>query len=174
MTKPLQKILYLAILAIAIAGCNAGLSPQNAAFNKIISLDGMNTKLEFIALDSEDDPYKIGTSVKLGLKNLSENRIIFPSDYGLQLYTFQNGEWIRVDNKAQYFPEGNTQISPEGPDLPGQTTIGFFPDLIDMGKSTSLRVVIQGIVYEGDNPTDEEASAYIDIILLSAVEGTQG
>lgn len=174
MTKVVPKILILAIFALTVAGCNTGLSAQDAAFNKIVPMDGMNSKLEFIALDSKADPYKIGTSISLGLKNLSKNRIIFPSDYGLQLYTYQDDEWIRVDNVMQYFPEGNRQISPEGPDSPGQTAIGFFPKLIDMGKPISLRVVIQGIVYEGDNPTNEAASAYIDIILLSAIEGIQG
>jgi len=166
LTKQIQSILLLVILGLLSTSCSSTrLSPKDAAFDKLIPLAGMNSKLELIALDSKDDPYEIETHIKLGLKNLSESRIIFPSDYGLQLFTFLDERWEKIENLTQYFPEGNRQISPIGPDTPGQTAIGFYPDLKFEGQPIQIRVVIQGIVYEGDKPTDEQASAYIDIVL---------
>ena len=166
MNKRLNKFLVLLIVAISAASCkSADLSPEDAAFNKIIPLDGMNSKLKFIPLDSKDDPYRIGKSISIGLKNLSESKIIFPSDYGLQLFINNDGQWKKVDNLGQYIPEGNTQISPMSPDTPGQTAIGFYPDLKNQGQPIQIRVVIQGILYEGETSTDEKAGAYIDIML---------
>ena len=166
LTKPIQSILLLVILGLLGTSCSStALSPKDAAFNQIILLEGMNSKLEFIALDSKDDPYKIETHIKLGLMNLSESRIIFPSDYGLQLFTFLDERWEKIDNLTQYFPEGNRQISPMSPDTPGQTAIGFYPDLMNEGQPIQIRVVIQGILYEGETPTDVQAGAYIDIVL---------
>jgi len=166
LTKPIQSILLLVILGLLASSCiSAALSPKDAAFDKLIPLAGMNSKLEFIALDTKDSPYRIGTSIALGLKNLTDFTIIFPSNYGLQIFAFQDNEWSRIDNLMQYIPEGNTQISPKGPDTPGQTGVDFFPDLKNEGQPIEIRVVIQGIVYVDEMPTDEQASAYIDIVL---------
>jgi len=164
--KPTRNILLFVILGLLSVRCSStGLSQKDAAFNQIIPLEGMNSKLEFIALDSMENPYRIGTSIALGLKNLTDFTIIFPSHYGLQIFAYQDNEWRIIDNLMQYIPEGNTQISPKGPDTPGQTGVDFFPDVKNEGKSIEIRVVIHGIVYEGDTPTDEQAGAYIDITL---------
>lgn len=166
MAKAITKCLVLTIIALLGVSCKfGGLSPKDVAFNKIIALNEMNSKLEFIALDTKDNPYRIGTSIALGLKNLTDFTIIFPSDYGLQIYVFQDNEWSRIDNLMQYIPEGNRQISPTGPDSPGQTGVDFFPDVPNSDKPIEIRVVIQGIVYVGEMPTEEQASAYIDIVL---------
>jgi hypothetical protein len=153
LTKPIQSILLFVIIGFLAASCiSTGLSPIDAAFNKIIPLAGMNSKLEFIALDSKEDPYRIGKSISLGLKNLSESMIIFPSDYGLQLFNYRDGQWEKIDNMAQYIPEGNRQISPKGPDTPGQTAIGFYPDLKNEGSQSKFGWLSRGLFMRVTHP----------------------
>ena len=160
------RILFLLLVLANITSCSPkALQSKEAAFSRIVPLSEMNTRLKFMALDSSEKPYKIGSSIELALENTSSNRVIFPSDYGIKIFTYQNGKWISINNLTKYIPEGNTQVSPKGPDNPGIIGVGFFPDLSNDGRPIELRVVVIGDVYEGENPTGEKASAYIDITL---------
>jgi hypothetical protein len=55
----------------------------------------------------EDDPilansHKNGQRLALVLRNLSYKTIVFPSDYGLLIFVFQNQSWNPVENGFLY------------------------------------------------------------------------
>src|SRR3990170_4176891 len=100
--------------------------------------------------------------------NLSEYKIKFPGDYGVRIFRYDedNDTWIAIENGAIYFPPGNTQVSPKGPDLPGVIGVGLWPILQNESQPIDIRVVVVGSVERDNVLTDEQVGAYIDLTLL--------
>ena len=169
--KTINRLLVLVCILLNLCSCtSSNLSEKDKSFSEYISvpLDEMNKKIRFFIIkDDGQDKFRIGDSANLGLENKSRDRVVFPSDYGIRIYTYDQNyaKWTEVKNKAIYTPPGNTQISPKGTDTPGIIVVTFFPDIPMTWEAVKLRIVIIGTVYEDNLPTDEEAGAYIDITL---------
>jgi len=168
MSKTLRaSTLFFVLLIIATACSELNLSKKEAAFTQLIQVEEMNTKIEFWKL-KPTETYKIGDSVDLTLENLSEYKIKFPGDYGVRIFRYDedNDTWIAIENGAIYFPPGNTQVSPKGPDLPGVIGVGLWPILQNESQPIDIRVVVVGSVERDNVLTDEQVGAYIDLTLL--------
>lgn len=167
----INRFVVLACIMLYLCSCtSSNLSEKDKSFSEFnsVPLDEMNQKIRFFIIkDDGQDKFRIGDSATLGLENKSRDRVVFPSDYGIRIYTYEQNiaKWTEVRNKDNYFPPGNTQISPKGTDTPGIIVVTFFPDIPMTWEAVELRVVIIGTVYEDNIPTDEEVGAYIDITL---------
>jgi hypothetical protein len=171
MMKTVIQLLFLSCILLYLCSCtSSNLSEKDKSFSEFLSvpLNEMNKEIRFFIIEDDgQDKFRIGDSVNLGLENKSRDRVVFPSDYGIRIYTYDQNyaKWTEVTNKENYYPPGNTQISPKGVDVPGIIVVTFLPDLPITSDAVELRVVIIGTVYKDDAPTDEEVGAYIDITL---------
>jgi hypothetical protein len=167
----LSKISYLSITALSflflLAGCSITMSSkQEAAFKELFPNIEMNSKIRFWDPKTANETFRIGDSVDLTLENLTKDKIVFPGDYGVKIFTFNNtGSWTDIPNRGKYFPPGNRQVSPKGDGMPGVIGIGLSPALTSKGKPIVIRVAVVGTVYHDNVPTDEQVGAYVDVTL---------
>ena len=104
--------------------------------------------------------------IELSLENVSEKRVIFPSDYGVKVFTYVNeSDWIEIENSAHYFPPGNPQVSPKGPDSPGVIGVPLCPELTDFELPIGIRVVVLGQTEAVQGEASEQVGAYIDVVI---------
>jgi hypothetical protein len=137
------------------------ISEKEASFVKVFS-EEMNTKIKFLP---PQKIFKIGECPYLGLENLSDKKIIFPSDFGLKIMTYTDNEWRYIKNTAEYVPPGNRQVSPKEPDIPGIIAISLCPDLPDFQTPIELRVVITGETESANNTVGSSVGAFVDILI---------
>jgi hypothetical protein len=43
-----------------------------------------------------------GSNISLYVTNKTNDCIVFPADYGFMIFAYQNGDWIKIPNKAKY------------------------------------------------------------------------
>jgi hypothetical protein len=167
----LSKISYLSItissFLFLLTGCSIiKSSKQEAAFKELFPNIEMNSKIRFWDPKTANELFKIGDSVDLTLENLTTDKIIFPSDYGIKIFTLNNSvNWTEISNRAHYFPPGNPQVSPKGEGMPGIIGIGCYPELTNEGKPIVIRVAVVGTVYHDNVPTNERVGAFVDVTL---------
>jgi hypothetical protein len=167
----LSKKTYLSITILSflflLTGCSITKpSKQEAAFKEFFPNIEMNSKIRFWDPKIENEPFKIGDPVFLTLENLTTDKVVFPSDYGIKIYNFgDTGGWTEIPNTGIYGPKGSPQVSPKETDMPGITAIPLLPALTSKGKPIVIRVVVVGTVYHDNVPTDEQVGAYVDVTL---------
>jgi len=167
----LSKISYLSITVLSFlflsTGCQISKSSkQEGAFKELFPNIEMNSKIRFWDPKAANESFRVGDSVDLTLENLTTDKIVFPSDYGIKIYTFKTpGSWTEIPNRGKYFPPGNPQVSPKGEGMPGVIGIGLSPALMSEGKPIVIRVAVVGTVYHDNVPTNEQVGAYVDVTL---------
>jgi hypothetical protein len=171
-TNIVIKIDILIVLISFLVACSSILNnPKEKSFAEIvpIPLNEMNSVLTLSIPVMEKGVYvpKQGDILTLALNNHSKDIIVFPSDYGINLYQYNNDvkNWIEIKNLGNYVPEGNRQISPRGGENLGQILIGALPDLPWESNPVEIRVVVIGTVSKDNKPTSEQVGAYTDVTL---------
>lgn len=164
--------IFLCSSFLVISCSSIGLSNKDELFKKIITLKDMNSTIRFQKPDSRVNTFKIEDEVFLILENLSGDFIEFPSNYGVRIFTFDQGEWKELTNGAGYFPQpgsspGNTgpRITPKGQEDPNLLGVPLFPVIGGNMEKITIRVVIIGNIMKTDVPTSQEAGAYVDVTL---------
>lgn len=168
MVKPIYYSLIFILLFAVISSCEAqNQSGQDKDFLEMFPLVEMNTKIQFWDPNRMIQTPRIGETLNLSLENFSQYKIVFPSDFGLRIFTFndQSMSWDEIGNNANYFPTGNRQISPKGTDLPGVILIGLQPTVLNEGKPVDVRVIVVGRVAQNGTPTNEQVGAWVDVTL---------
>jgi hypothetical protein len=169
MNAPQYRLLVIFWVLCILTGCQwqQDAKKDEAFSDKFLNIE-MNTVIRFWDPARSGGNFKIGKSIDLVLENFSPNKIVFPSDYGFKIYSYDENqkEWLEIQNEAIYFPTGNSQISPKGKDMPGVIAIGLAPALQPSEKPVNIRVVVIGTVYRDELPTSEEVGAYVDLELF--------
>jgi hypothetical protein len=166
MSKTIYRTSIFLYVLLLTTACLAKFSRKEASFFKLMPLSEMNTVIRFWR-PRPSEVFNVGDSVDLTLENFSKDKIKFPTDYGVRIFSFNrsDGQWSEIVNGMKYFPPGNPQISPKGPDSPGVIGIGLWPLLENKGASIDLRVVVVGNVEKDGVLTEEQVGAYIDLTL---------
>jgi len=125
-----------------------------------LPIENMNTSFVIV-----DDPvignsHKNGEILTLVIRNLTDKTIVFPNDYNLNLFVFQNQSWIPIQNRFLY--TGNNQLLPPSKVFPLGMVAVAYPYIPNLVKSIDVRIVMIGH-YENSNA--EEVGAYLDLIL---------
>jgi hypothetical protein len=125
-----------------------------------ISVEEMNT-----AFVIEDDPitansHENNKRLSLVIRNLSDKTIVFPSDYGLRIFEFQDQMWNIVQNRMGY-AESEKVLLPYDVFPPGLTAVAY-PNIPGLLEPARIRIVMVG---HYENSDSEVVGAYIDITL---------
>lgn len=110
--------------------------------------------------------------IGLILENNSSDYIHFHNDLGLRIFAYLEDvdRWIEIGNRINY--AGNDIIlSPKKSGLRTSKILTLrpdlfvFPDVLISIPPKSIRVVVQGIIYLENEPTNESVVTYIDVDL---------
>jgi hypothetical protein len=119
----------------------------------ILVLSSCNSKLP-------DDLPDIGVDVK------PPNQIAFARDYGAQMFIYDEGKWIKIENDIDYGETiTETIIVPVEGYLPNNGTADLAPYYPNLTKSMDMRVILIGRIVRDGKVTDEKTAGYIDVIL---------
>jgi hypothetical protein len=167
MIKSIYHILLLISLLIMPSCKEHQQSAQDKAFLKMFPSMEMNTKIQLWEPSHLPEQPRIGKILDLTLENFSKDKIRFPGDYGIKIYSYNNisNSWEVIGNDITYFPLGNPQVSPKGTDFPGIIGISAVPMIVNEGKPVDIRVIVIGSVVRDGTPTSEQVGAYVDLTL---------
>jgi len=157
-----RKNTFVLIIFLLFSACQN--SQKEVAFHAKYQDTPMNVELQFW---KPTDKFFVGESLSLDLENFSTDKIVFSFENDVTILTFKNGEWVEINNDAQYYPPNPyRQISPKGPESPGVIGIGLSPQISNNTRSpVEVRVVVVGYLYRGDEKTNDKTGAYVDIRL---------
>jgi hypothetical protein len=150
------------IFMILVSGCNqASKLPQTPDLG--IPANEFNSRVRLIAPYGLNN-FKINDSVNLSVEVISNDQIMFRTDYGARIFELQDHAWVEVPNLTTY-PEGYYLLFPSKGDPFKQGVASVFPVLKDQNQPVRLRIVIIGNIYREGQMTDEQTAGYIDVVL---------
>jgi hypothetical protein len=165
MNKKAVFILLITFASLLAAFLIAATIMKYESFKTVVQLDTFGEDIELDYWLPEDrNNLVIGQSIALTLKNTSTYPIKFPSDYGISIYQYQNNEWHKIEKKGVYTP-GDYELLPRGGDNPGQTSIGFMPDIASVDHPITIRVLVVGTKIDLDSNEQTKVGAYLDVLL---------
>ncbi|MBI3737922.1 MAG: hypothetical protein HY258_02625 [Chloroflexi bacterium] len=162
--KSTVKLLMLIILFLSITSC----APREKVYIEIapginFPSDEMNVRIKLNPIEGITQ-LKLQKVLFLDLVNISHTPIVFPQDYGVEIFVKKENQWIKVRNDFWYGP-GDKGVLPQEVDELGDAVVSIYPLIEDTGQSAMVRVIVIGTVYQNDQPTSTKTAAYVDLIL---------
>lgn len=155
------RIIAIIFCAILIASCTSNQDSQaERLFIDMYRDCEMNTLLRLSYIGGL---YEGDDRVNFWLVPLSDTSVIFPAGYNIGLFSFdeEQGQWVEIKNKFQYFPaDAKYIVGKNDPDKEyAQDLIGVKPI---SGKKADIRIIVHGHTYEGGAETDRCVGAFLD------------
>jgi hypothetical protein len=152
----------LAISLFFLASCTAksGSKPNDLP-GITIPIDEMNKAFIVEDLPVIANSHTNGKRLALVLRNQSDKTIVFPKDYGLKIFVFQNQAWSSVQNGFLYTGDENLLATSKA-FPPGLMAIAY-PYIRGLMEPTKIRIIMIG---HNENSITEMVGAFIDITLL--------
>jgi len=150
----------IALVAVLLAACQEKLDPQVVA---LVGSDRINLGVEMahIVPQPVDPPFE--GEFEVLVTNQSQDRYIFPIDFGAQLLIYSEGTdaWRQVDNFINYLPEdGSIVLEPRSEWPDNEHLFSVRPAFERREEDTRLRIVVVG-----QDELGEVVGAYLDIPL---------
>jgi len=182
----LQFQYVLLLIAILLSGCQSNQIEHD--FAKYLLTKDVNLRIKLVPNANPDDPvYHDDGTISLILKNISQDLIRFPVDFGIRMYTVnkeskqweevRNGEYYQITAVGMNLESAKRKLELEGgyPLYPVSSNIEEIssepitasPVLDGYELPLTLRLVVTGRVFRDDKPTDELISAYYDVEINS-------
>lgn len=110
-------------------------------------------------------PIKMGTVIDLYVANKTTDCIVFPYNYGLQIYTYKGGDWIEIPDTAIYMTKDNVTLDAKGSLFP-DAVVSVSPDYSYLNSDTQtqrLRIVLIGHLCKSGFPSEKTVADYVDL-----------
>lgn len=163
-------ILTLVLSSNLLSGCKPpSLSSKEQAFADIIPVPYHDLNDLFrLTIPPGLNDFKFGNSIHLELVNESQYPIEFPSDFGINLsyYDETSKKWGEINNIVVYLPLGNKELLPTTKDGPGGPGLTVYPDIQDLSKPITIRVLMVGELADEESSNEVLVGAYIDVTLV--------
>ena len=121
----------------------------------------LNQQIRLIAPQGLNS-YKIGDLVGILLEYDTSNKIVFPNNYNLRLFTLIDNQWIEIWEKPTERLPDKIVLSPETSSSYNQI-IGFIPSINDRTKIYNIRLYIFGDMLTPDGV--KKVAGFVDFIL---------
>ena len=149
----MKKAVFL-ILMVLIACTNRATQQSNAETNN------PNTEIVLSEALGLKDIYDASGVISLDLRNNSDSNILFPSDFGAEIYVQNGTTWEEVNNTFGY--SNGDQILPTASEYPPGLVVLVKPDLTEITmRPIILRVSVTGVL----NDSDQDVEAYLDVTI---------
>lgn len=161
-----RLIMLICFCFVLSAGCGSPqisptMSPQDASFQSVISIQ---LSSDLVLSPEEDKTIRIHDTKNIYLKNLSSECVIFPSDHGVSIWFYKNGQWVGVKDLMVILDPHDIILKPKG-EMFSERGFLIFPDyeVLASEKPSSIRIAIAGRLCENGSPTDTIVGNYIDL-----------
>ena len=159
----MKKTKYIVLISlILLAAC----SQNNPTSMPTIDVPTEELNTEFRVFIEEDlDGLRINQRLYLAVDVIGENQIIFPPDFGLEMFQYADGEWQAVQDVPTEYSGGDYILSPSKGDplMAGSTSV--FPLVTDKEKPVLIRIFIFGHIYRDVEMAGEKTGGYVDVML---------
>ena len=167
MRNLIGRTLLCASLVAILASCiGAPISEKESSFADLFPLDDINEslRLSFIEIYTSDI---VEGRIMLTIKNFSSRIMIFPVNYGARGFSYSGEDlgWVEFSNKINFSPEGGIGLDSADNDLSSSAFVLFSPDFREVDHPSRIRIIVVGNPVVGDELSDEEFGAYIDVTL---------
>jgi hypothetical protein len=122
--------------------------------------------VDFLDISVQSTDPEIGTKdIDLYVVNKTNDCVIFPYNYGLEIYFRVNGNWVKVNNLVEYFNTENrlltssSGIEPDG-------IIFIHPDYSSItDQPTNAKIILSAYLCNNGKPSSTLSKDYIEISL---------
>jgi hypothetical protein len=157
-----KKIILIALLLMGFTiSCSAKKDNSKDLPGIAIPIEEMNTAFVIVDEPVIVNSHKNGEHLTLVLRNLSDKTIIFPSNYDLSIFVFQDQVWKSVQNGFLY--TGGEKVLPTSDVFPPGLVAIAYPYIPELSAPVTIRIVMIGHYENADN---DNVGAYLDIPLL--------
>jgi hypothetical protein len=161
--KKIIIILMFVYLVLGISACAFQAKSQVETLPGVDLADShINAKFHLFAQPTNGNAFQNNQIFFIHLDNLSNQNIVFPSDYAVKMFSKVGSEWKSVFNMTTYANKNDHILFPQ--ESFGLET-AVMPYIPQLARPTLVRVLVIGTVYDGDQPTNDLEAAYCDITL---------
>ena len=122
--------------------------------------DKINTFIELKDTPELANSHKNNDTLTLQLINLSDKTVIFPDNYGLKVFSKEEGNWNEIQNN--FYNSGGTFTLLTAKQDPAGLPAAVMPNIPGLSSPTTIRVIVVGDV---ENNNSEQVGAYLDVVI---------
>lgn len=164
------ELLFVLNLFTISTGCNHNLLiPMDNIPNLGIPIDQFNIIINTKTVSPSNSKYfKFGETIYLDIHPLSDETIAFDTDFGHQIFRFEDDQWIEIDNLMIYPPiQGYFYLSPDSKDPFSKIArSAVSPNIQNSTEAMIIRIFTIGYIYRDGKVTNEKTGAWVDVNLV--------
>lgn len=150
--------------AIALSLCLFSCSPtlSESEFDTAVGTN-IQHYLDITSLDGL--PIKLNTVINLNIKNKTGDCVVFPYNFGVKMFVYQNHSWIDIPDNGIDVTHKDVVLDPRGGLFP-DTVVILQPDfskLEDMSIKHKMRIVMIGRLCKKGLPSSQNTADYIEV-----------
>jgi len=126
--------------------------------------EALNRKIRLLAPEGLNT-FEINSSIAVVVEVVGSEDILFPPDYGITLFRYDDGEWAQVQEVPATYTHGDVILPPSQGNILLTGTAVTTPILPETDKVVLVRVFVFGRVMREGVVTDDVEGAYIDVVL---------
>jgi len=162
--KAYFHVMLLAIIML-FTGCQASL-PESLP-DVGVKQEEINSRIRLTIQGVTDGTVKNQDNITIRVDVVTSDYIEFPYDYGVRLFTYQEDQWIEIEDYSTYSKDLKKPIilplSQKYPIQAGFTGVSPYSSTLD--KDVPLRIILVGNIIRDGKTTEEKTAGYINLTL---------
>jgi hypothetical protein len=158
--KKFTFLFIVFILLVNISGCVHKLSD-----NDFSTIAGVNVQHYLNIINLSKSPVRPNTTITLEIANETLDCVVFPYNFGVKIFIFQNKGWVEIPDNIEYADHYDIVLAPRGR-LDADTLVAIRPDyttISTLSKGQVLRIVLIGSLCINGTPSNQTTADYIDL-----------
>jgi hypothetical protein len=151
-----KKQVFLFVMAFYLVGCTRG-HPTDTSM----------TSVDFLDISVRSTDQKINPNdIYLYVTNKTNDCVVFPYNYGLEIFMKVNESWVKVNNLVEYANTENRPLTSSSGIEPDDL-IFIRPDYSNVpGKPSDIRIILNAYLCKNGKPSSNLSNDYIEIPLV--------
>lgn len=162
--KGFKTLLLIGLLCFGLTSCNGTSKKENDLFLKKLSVPiGKDLEVTLIG----EKPTNSQSPIVLDVKNMSKECVVFPFDYGTQIYAYFQNDWNGISNSIEYPSHDDITITPTGTST-SDTTVFAKPNYSPVPPKAypiKIRIVVTGRLCKGGVASEDKTAGYIELTI---------
>lgn len=124
-----------------------------------------NSRIQLTVPEGLGNSYKNRDALNIIVNVVSNDQIIFGTDFGARIFTYENEAWKEIENRAIYTNPSKILLSTARDDPFKLGLAGIAPYVDGLSEEIPIRIFLIGNIYQNGKETDRKTGAYIDVVL---------
>jgi hypothetical protein len=159
-TKGLRILLLIGVYCVGLTACAAP-NMDNLFFKRLAIPTGNYLDITYLG----STPANVHSDFSLYAKNTTKDCIVFPHDYGTQIFVYLDKDWKNISDLGEYPNPNDIKLDPAG-SLSSDAVIYITPDFSSIPSSAypiKMRIVVVGRLCQNGLPTENKTADYIEL-----------